>query len=92
MKEFQTKHKDLSREVNRKITTLIAKHGVESAFQNEKVLKVTQERLQFTLDGSHYLTEISNEELIDQSGYTYSYDVLTLEQLCELVDFFLEFK
>lgn len=88
MKEFQDKYKDLLRSVNRKFTQLITKKGEDSKHKDEKVLKVKSDDFQFTLEGKHYLTEISMDELIDEEGYTYSYDVLTLEQLCQLADYF----
>jgi hypothetical protein len=83
------KHKALRQEVASQIAFLIHNYGQESNHQNEKVLHIKDDQ-QFNLDGGRYLTEVSTTELIDNCGYTYHYDVLTLEQLCEIADSFLE--
>jgi hypothetical protein len=40
----------------------------------------------FNLDGGRYLDEITPTQLVDNSGYTYQFHVLTTEQLCEVLD------
>ena len=60
--------------------------GVESQFINsDKVLKV-KDKQQFNLDGGRWLVEISVRNLIDNKGHSYDHSVLSLEQICEVVD------
>ncbi len=86
--KFQNKYKALVEEVADKIYDLIEKKGKESKHRNEKVLHIKSDDLQFNLDGRRYLVEISKNELIDNQGYSYNHSVLTLEQLCEIIDSF----
>lgn len=86
---FRRKYLDLQSEVASKIAELIDKKGKESKTLSCMVLKIKKEEQQFNLDGGRYLTEISKAVLIDNNGYSYNYDVLTLDQLCEIVDSFL---
>ena len=57
----------------------------ESKHTSKPCLQVHEE-LAFNLDGGRYLDEVVEEGLIDNSGYHYSFSVLTAEQLCELAD------
>ncbi len=76
----------LESKVKERLAKLIQKRGVESKFSNTKVLKI-KEGEQFNLaDRGHYAVEISIEKIIDNSGYEYYFSVLTLEQLCEIID------
>jgi hypothetical protein len=45
---------------------------------------------QVNLDGGRYLDEITADGLIDNSGYSYGWDVLNTEELCDLADEFLD--
>ncbi len=82
---LQDKHSQLFDECVKKINQLIDTKGVSSKFQSKAVLQVPDEQM-FNLDGGRYLIEIDGKELIDNNGYTYNLFVLTLEQLCEVVD------
>lgn len=88
MKTFVQKHKELEEKLNQRISVLIDRKGIESKHRNCLVLKVKSDDLQFNLEGGRYLTEISEDRLIDNEGYDYNFSCLTLEQLCELVDSF----
>jgi len=85
--KFLEKISILNEEIKSKIVELIEVHGVESEFNNEKVIKVKDEQM-FNLDGDGYLVEISKDNLIDSSGYNYSYECLSLEMLAEIIDSF----
>lgn len=62
--------------------------GQESKHSDTKVLKVLGDNSMVNLDGSRYLTEINaqTQELIDDDGHTYNYDVIPLEDLCQILD------
>lgn len=84
---FQNKYKALVEDVADKIYDLIEKKGKESKHRNEKVLRIKEDQ-QFNLDGGRWLVEMTGSELIDNKGYSYQHECLTLEQLCEIVDSF----
>lgn len=83
---FQNKYKKLEQEVYARLRYLIEKRGKKSEFSSEKALKIKEDRMMFNLEGGRYLVEITADRLIDSSGYRYSYDNLTIEQLCEIAD------
>ncbi len=83
--KWQLKHGTLERQVVARIMSLVIKKGKESKHSTERCLKVKQDQ-QFNLDGGRWLEEISADKLIDNYGYTYSYSVLTLDQLCQIAD------
>lgn len=85
---FRRKYLNLKQEVASEIASLIRQHGEDSKHRGKRVLKV-KDGQQFNLDGGRYLTEVGSTELIDNLGYSYNYDVLDLDQLCEIVDSFL---
>jgi hypothetical protein len=85
MKTFTQKRKELEKEIVAKIEKLILKKGVKSTHKNCLVLKV-KDNEQFNLDGGRYLTEIGIDGLVDCNGYSYDHSILSLEQLCEVVD------
>jgi len=66
---------------------------IKKAMKSKKMSKHTgnpciqvPDELAFNLDGNRWLDEIIEEGLLDNSGYHYSFSVLTAEQLCELAD------
>lgn len=85
--KFQNKHKKLTEEVYEEINNLVSKKGKQSKFRNELALKVKPDQ-QFNLEGGRYLAEITNDRLLDNHGYEYHFSVLSLEQLCEILDSF----
>ena len=85
MKTALQKHKELELFVSNKIAKAIKARGVKSEHRSDLVIKVKDDQM-FNLDGGRYLTEITEDELIDDGGYSYHHSVLTLEQLCEIAD------
>lgn len=83
---FQNKHKKLEQEVNARLRYLVEKRGKKSEFSSEKSLKIKEDEMMFNMDGGRYLVEITADRLVDSSGYRYSYDCLSLEQLCKIAD------
>jgi hypothetical protein len=66
---------------------------IKKAMKSKKMSKHTGKpyiqvphQLAFNLDGNRWLDEIQENGLIDNSGYHYSFSVLTTDQLCELAD------
>tara|TARA_Y100000389_G_scaffold203324_1_gene251404 strand:+ start:1364 stop:1519 length:156 start_codon:yes stop_codon:yes gene_type:complete len=45
------------------------------------------DELCFNLEGSRYLTNVTKNCLVDNSGYEYNFYVLDIEQLCEIADY-----
>jgi len=86
MGTFIKKHKTLEKEIIAVIEQLIKAKGVESKHRGDVLVLKVKDDQQFNLDGGRYLTEITSNELIDNQGYNYNLSVLSLEQLCEVVD------
>jgi len=87
METLDDKLEELNNEIIQRIGTLLEDKGVPSETQSQtKVLKVEDEDVMFNLESLRYLVEINETKLIDSSGYEYNLDVLSVEQLCEVVD------
>lgn len=84
--KFQNKHKKLEQEVYARLRYLVGKHGKKSEFSSDLALKVKEDQMMFTLDYGRWLVEVTADRLVDNSGYRYSYDCLTIEQLCKIAD------
>ena len=85
MGQFQEKYKALEKEISEKIWKKIEHKGVKSKHSDGFVMKLKEEQM-FNLDGGRWAIEIGETILIDNNGYQYNHSVLTLEQLCEIVD------
>jgi len=72
------------------LSQLIEKHGQQSEFSNTKALKITDSKFNYNLDGGRWLYEITNRVLIDNEGHQYFHNVLSNEQLFELIDHLIE--
>ena len=77
---------ELSKKVIAQICVLLDSKGVKSKHSSNIVLQLADEEKMFNLEGGRYLTEITETELIDDRGYTYFLDSITINQLCEVVD------
>ena len=82
---FSNSCKDLVVNMRFRLNDLITIKGCMSVFSNENVLPVP-DRCAFNLDGGRYLSELSSSYLIDNKGFRYGYDCLTMEQHAELAD------
>jgi hypothetical protein len=79
----------LFKEMQNAIAAKIKSVGVESQHNDSwKCIKIKDEDLQFNI-GPRYLTEVTENHLIDNSGYLYSYQVLSYDQLTELADYII---
>lgn len=90
MEKLVDKLKDLRSSISNRISDLIETHGVPSVHNTENVLVIKDDEFCFNLDGGHWLVEISEDKLIDNEGYTYSHDVLDIEDLCSALDNIVE--
>jgi len=86
-KHYQNKLAEIKRHIASDIHAKILTNGTESEHSHESVIIIEDDNLKFNLDGGRFLTEISTHNLIDNHGYTYSYDVIDLDQLAELTDY-----
>lgn len=86
--KLEEKYKQLWKEVFINLDKLIEEKGKESEYNNEKVLKIENEDLQFNLGAYHYLKEISKNFLISNYGYEYHFDNIELENLCKILDYY----
>jgi len=78
-------YEKLEDKIKRRLTILLNKKGYKSNFSEGRVLHV-KEDLQFHIEDDRYLVEITDKELIDNSGYRYSLGCLETEKLCQVVD------
>ncbi len=87
MKTLEQQLRELEGKISKKISSLISKRGVQSRFSTTKVLKIENEDLQLKVDrDGSFIVEITQDELIDQAGYRYTFEWVTLEHLCKIVD------
>ena len=86
-KHYQNKLAELRRNIASDIHAKIKTNGTDSEYSHETVIGISDDNLKYNLDGGRFLTEISTHNLIDNHGYTYSYDVIDLDQLAELTDY-----
>lgn len=88
--KLEEKFKALWKEVFITLVEIIDEKGKESEYNNEKVLKVENEDLQFNLElnNGHYIEEISKNHLISNYGYEYNFECIELENLCKILDYY----
>lgn len=86
MKTFTEQLENLYEIARVEINEKIRKSKDESKSYSVKIIKITDDQLMFNLEGGRYLTEISEENLIDNEGYLYNYCVLPYEDFMELTD------
>jgi hypothetical protein len=86
-KTFVEQHTDFEKSVSLAIKLAVLKSRTISEHSNTIVIKIKDENIQFNLSGNRYLTEISHNNLIDESGYEYGFDVLSLDELCQIADY-----
>jgi hypothetical protein len=78
--KLEEKYKQLWKEVFTTLDRLIEEKGKKSEYNNEKVLKVENEDLQFNLElnNGHYVEEISKNHLISNYGDEYNFECIEL--------------
>ena len=77
---------DVNKRIEKTIKRKLKTKGVESEFRSDTVLKIKDDNLMFNLEGGRYLVELTEDELIDNEGYSYHLSCLNLENLCKVVE------
>ncbi len=91
MTTFKTKLSYLIDDAIAKMRILLYAKGVESEQSNNQCLMISDEKFMYDLDGDRYLTEITENALIDNHGYSYGFfGVLDTEQFLSLIDYLIE--
>lgn len=86
-KTYSKKNQDLREEIVQALIQKSTFSKVESKHTSKTCLVVVDN--QVNLDGGRYLAEVTEDGLLDNNGYSYGWDVLNTEELCELADEFL---
>ena len=86
-KSFIELHSELKTSVMLAIQLAVSKSKTKSKHISENVIHINDDKLSYNMSGSHWLTEIAEGKMLCNDGYHFSYDVLDLEQLCELADY-----
>lgn len=87
MEKLGAKLEAFNQDVKDTIEALLETKGVPSRFTNSRlVLVIHEDDAMFNLGSSNWLVEISEDELFDNEGYSYSFDSLNLEDLCIAID------
>ena len=83
---FAEQLQELTERVQQSISKNVAEKGTTSEFMSKMAVKVDGEYC-YNLDGNRWLVEVTQNELIDNQGYHYSFDVLDLDELCSIADY-----
>lgn len=83
---FAEQLQEFTERVEQSISKNVAEKGVASEFMSKMALKVDGE-LCYNLDGNRWLVEVTQNELIDNQGYQYQFNVLDLDELCNIADY-----
>ncbi len=86
---FQLELQELTERIEKSIAENVAKKGVASEFMPKMVVKVDGD-LCYNLDDNRWLVEVTQNELIDNQGYQYQFNVLEFENLCCIADYLEE--
>ena len=89
-KQFALQLETLKSDIIARFQELIPFYGTESRHSSDNVLKIDKDNLMFNLEGGRYLTEIAVTYISDNLGYRYEFELLTIEELCEVADYFDE--
>ena len=87
---YQEQLEDLFNSAVLDVVTLISRKGEESDHTSDKCLKIKDDELMYNLDGGRYLTEVHRTNLVDNSGYMYSFSALETEKFMEVADHLIE--
>ncbi|MBN2617229.1 MAG: hypothetical protein JXR64_02830 [Spirochaetales bacterium] len=59
----------------------------KSIFTTEKAILIDDDSLSYSLSNNSYLKELTVHSLLDNNGYGYSYYILSIHQLANLLDY-----
>ena len=83
---FAVQLEELTERVQQSISKNVAEKGTTSEFMSKMAVKVDGEHC-YNLDGNRWLVEVTQNELIDNQGYQYQFNVLPLDELCGIADY-----
>lgn len=89
---YENKVLQLEQSIHDALQAAVLKYGKESQFCGEPVLKVPYGDYSFNLQGNRYLAEVGRDNLIDNTGNTYYYSVLSLDQIAAVADYLIKKK
>lgn len=81
---------DIKSKVQIELAKLIARYGVESKFMQAKCLRIEDKNFQYNLENVRYLVEITDNELICNTGLHYHFSVLDCDKFFEVIDHLVE--
>ena len=87
MKTYEDKINELVKEAITEVKELIKSEGVVSEINNKKCLVIMNPHKMFPLDSVSYLSEINEDNLIDNAGYSHKYSTILIENFFSLVDY-----
>jgi hypothetical protein len=82
---FAEQLQEFTERVEQSISKNVAEKGTTSEFMSKMAIKVDGEYC-YNLDGNRWLVEVTQNELIDNQGYQYQFNVLDLDDLCSIAD------
>jgi len=86
---FEEKKENLINQMQELVKKLIKDgKGVESKHTSDIVMK-PEDKFQFNIDGypsGSYVTEVKEDKLVSNYGHSYDYEVIGIDELCELID------
>jgi hypothetical protein len=83
---FAEQLQEFTERVEQSISKNVAEKGTTSEFMAKMAVKVDGEHC-YNLDGNRWLVEVNQNELIDNQGYHYQFNVLDLDELCNIADY-----
>jgi hypothetical protein len=89
METFEKQLNDLQDKAINVVRDIIKSKGVSSKHNNEKCLRISNPEYMRNLDGHRYLMEINSDSLVDNEGYNYNYNVLSIEDLLSVIDYLI---
>lgn len=84
METFREKVVAVYFEAEATLNHLIYQHGKESEVNSKKCLPLSDD-FQDNIDGT-YLVEVNEEYFVSDDGQQYSYDCISMDRFCEIVD------
>jgi len=86
MEKLTEKLEELNQAIVQRIIDLIATKGLKSEHTGDFVLIIQDEEQMHNIEGGRWLIEITPTGLIDNEGYSYGHDSISIENLCLAID------
>jgi hypothetical protein len=83
---FAEQLQEFTERVEQSISKNVAEKGTTSEFMSKMAVKVDGEHC-YNLDRNRWLVEVTQNELIDNQGYQHQFNVLDLDELCNIADY-----